>query len=110
MAYDTELTYDKLRNAALLLQQNPHLTFLATHSDLVCPTEHGFVPDSGCILSVLEQATGRTPDTVFGKPNPLLLERVTAQYRPSEMAVVGDRLCTPMGRWRATWDAILSAH
>jgi HAD superfamily hydrolase (TIGR01450 family) len=94
VAYDTELTYDKLRNAALLLQQNPHLTFLATHSDLVCPTEHGFVPDSGCILSVLEQATGRTPDTVFGKPNPLLLERVTAQYRPSEMAVVGDRLYT----------------
>lgn len=94
VTYDTELTYDKLRDAALLLQQNPRLTFLATHGDLVCPTEHGFVPDSGCILSVLEQATGRTPDTVFGKPNTLLLERVTARYRPGEMAVVGDRLYT----------------
>jgi HAD superfamily hydrolase (TIGR01450 family) len=94
VTYDTELTYDKLRDAALLLQQNPRLTFLATHCDLVCPTEHGFVPDSGCILSVLEQATGRTPDTVFGKPNPLLLERVTARYRPGEMVVVGDRLYT----------------
>jgi HAD superfamily hydrolase (TIGR01450 family) len=94
VAYDTELTYDKLRDAALLLQQKPRLTFLATHGDLVCPTEHGFVPDSGCILSVLEQATGRTPDTVFGKPNPLLLERVTAQYRLGEMVVVGDRLYT----------------
>jgi HAD superfamily hydrolase (TIGR01450 family) len=94
VTYDTELTYDKLRDAALLLQQNLLLTFLATHSDLVCPTERGFVPDSGCILSVLEQATGRTPDTVFGKPNPLLLERVTAQYRPGEMVVVGDRLYT----------------
>jgi len=94
VTYDTELTYDKLRDAALLLQQNTRLLFLATHSDLVCPTEHGFVPDSGCILSVLEQATGRRPDTIFGKPNPLLLERVTAQYRPSEMVVVGDRLYT----------------
>jgi len=94
VTYDTELTYDKLRDAALLLQQNPRLTFLATHGDLVCPTEHGFVPDSGCILSVLEQTTGRTPDTVFGKPNPLLLERVTARYRPSQMVVVGDRLYT----------------
>lgn len=94
VTYDTELTYDKLRDAALLLQQNPRLPFLATHGDLVCPTEHGFVPDSGCILSVLEQATGRTPDTVFGKPNPLLLERVTAQYRPGQMVVVGDRLYT----------------
>ncbi|MGA3198910.1 MAG: HAD-IIA family hydrolase [Halobacteriota archaeon] len=94
VAYDTELTYDKLRDAALLLQQNPRLTFLATHGDIVCPTEHGFVPDSGCILSVLEQATGRTPNTVFGKPNPLLLERVTTQYSPSEMVVAGDRLYT----------------
>jgi 4-nitrophenyl phosphatase len=94
VTYDTELTYDKLRDAALLLQQNPRLTFLATHGDLVCPTEHGFVPDSGCILSVLKQTTGRTPDTVFGKPNPLLLERVTAQYRLGEMVVVGDRLYT----------------
>jgi ribonucleotide monophosphatase NagD (HAD superfamily) len=94
VTYDTELTYDKLRDAALLLQQNPRLTFLATHGDLVCPTEHGFVPDSGCILLVLEQATGRTPDTIFGKPNPLLLERVTAQYRSGEMVVVGDRLYT----------------
>jgi HAD superfamily hydrolase (TIGR01450 family) len=94
VTYDTELTYDKLRDAALLLQQSPRLKFLATHGDLVCPTEHGFVPDSGCILSVLEQATRRTPDTVFGKPNPLLLERVTAQYRPGQMVVVGDRLYT----------------
>jgi 4-nitrophenyl phosphatase len=94
VAYDTELTYDKLRDAALLLQQNPHLTFLATHGDLVCPTEHGFVPDGGCILSVLEQATGRTPDTVFGKPNPLLLERVTGRYLPGDIVVAGDRLYT----------------
>jgi ribonucleotide monophosphatase NagD (HAD superfamily) len=90
VTYDTELTYDKLRDAALLLQQNPRLTFLATHGDLVCPTEYGFVPDSGCILSVLEQATGRTPGMVFGKPNPLLLAGVTAKYSPSQMVVVGD--------------------
>ena len=94
VTYDTELTYDKLRDAALLLQQNPRLTFLATHGDLVCPTEHGFVPDSGCILSVLEQTTGRTPGTVFGKPNPLLLERVTAHHSLGEIVVVGDRLYT----------------
>jgi HAD superfamily hydrolase (TIGR01450 family) len=94
VTYDTELTYDKLRDAAILLQQNSRLTFLATHGDLVCPTEHGFIPDSGCILSVLKQATGRTPDAVFGKPNPRLLERVTAKYQPGQMVIVGDRLYT----------------
>jgi 4-nitrophenyl phosphatase len=94
VTFDTELTYDKLRDAALLLQQNPRLTFLATHGDLVCPSEHGFVPDSGCVLSVLEQTTGRTPDAVFGKPNPRLLQQVAAKYSPGEMVVTGDRMYT----------------
>jgi HAD superfamily hydrolase (TIGR01450 family) len=94
VAYDTELTYEKLKNAALLLQRNPRLPFLATHCDLVCPTEHGFVPDSGCILSVLELTTGRRPTMIFGKPNPLLIEAIKNRYQLSQMAVVGDRLYT----------------
>jgi HAD superfamily hydrolase (TIGR01450 family) len=94
VAYDTELTYDKLRNAAVLLQQSPRLPFLATHGDLVCPTEDGFVPDCGCILSVLEQTTGRRPDVVFGKPSARLVEPATALYGHDRMAIVGDRLYT----------------
>jgi HAD superfamily hydrolase (TIGR01450 family) len=94
VAYDTELTYDKLQDAAILLQQNARLLFLATHGDLVCPTEHGFVPDCGCILSVLEKTTGRRPTAVFGKPSPHLLERVTEQCGVDHMAIVGDRLYT----------------
>ncbi|MEI7827243.1 MAG: HAD-IIA family hydrolase [Euryarchaeota archaeon] len=94
VAYDTELTYNKLRDAAVLLQQNPRLPFLATHGDLVCPTEHGFVPDCGCVLSVLEQTTGRKPTVVFGKPSPRLVERVTEQCGEDHMAIVGDRLYT----------------
>jgi len=94
VAYDTELTYDKLRDAAILLQQNARLLFLATHGDLVCPTERGFVPDCGCILAVLEKTTGRRPTAVFGKPSPRLLERVTEQYGVGHMAIAGDRLYT----------------
>jgi HAD superfamily hydrolase (TIGR01450 family) len=94
VTYDTELTYDKLRNAAVLLQKNPRLPFLATHGDLVCPTEDGFVPDCGCILSVLEQTTGRRPDVVFGKPSARLVEPATALYGRDRMAIVGDRLYT----------------
>src|SRR5665647_13557 len=94
VAYDTELTYDKLRDAAILLQQNSRLLFLATHGDLVCPTERGFVPDCGCILSVLEKTTGRWPTAVFGKPSARLLQRIAEQYGVDHVAVVGDRLYT----------------
>src|SRR5450759_370269 len=94
VAYDTELTYDKLRDAAVLLPQNHRLPFLATHGDLVCPTEDGFVPDCGCILTMLEQTTGRRPDVVFGKPSARLVERATERCGRDHMAIVGDRLYT----------------
>ncbi|MGZ4846230.1 MAG: HAD-IIA family hydrolase [Halobacteriota archaeon] len=94
VAYDTELTYDKLRDAAVLLQQNPRLPFLATHGDLVCPTEDGFVPDCGCFLTMLEQTTGRRPDVVFGKPSAGLVGRATERCGRDHMAIVGDRLYT----------------
>jgi HAD superfamily hydrolase (TIGR01450 family) len=94
VAYDTELTYDKLRDAAVLLQQNPRLPFLATHGDIVCPTERGFVPDCGCILSVLEQTTGRKPAAIFGKPSSCLVERVTEHFGEDHTVIVGDRLYT----------------
>lgn len=94
VTYDTDLTYDKLKNAALILQREPDVPFIATHRDLVCPTEEGAVPDSGCILAVLELTTGRTPTVVFGKPNPRLVARIIERYDPSRIAVVGDRLYT----------------
>ena len=94
VAYDTELTYEKLQNAAVLLQQNPRLPFLATHGDLVCPTEDGFIPDCGCILSVLEQTTGRRPHVIFGKPSPRLVKSVVDRFGSDRTAIVGDRLYT----------------
>ena len=40
LAYDTELTYEKLSRSALLLQKDD-VRFLATHPDLVCPSPEG---------------------------------------------------------------------
>ena len=93
VAYDTELTYDKLSTASLALQSN-NVEYIATHCDKVCPTEKGAIPDVGSIISLLETATGRTPDIVFGKPNPSLLNVIRQKYSDNEMVIVGDRLYT----------------
>ncbi len=93
VTYDTNLNYEKLKNAALLLQKD-NIRFLATHEDKVCPTEEGPIPDIGSILSLLETATGRRPDIVFGKPNPILLSNLEKKYDKKEIAIVGDRLYT----------------
>lgn len=41
MGFDTELTFQKLEDACILLGQG--IPYLATNPDWVCPTAYGFV-------------------------------------------------------------------
>lgn len=93
LAYDTELTYAKLARSALLLQQ-PQVRFFATHPDLVCPSPEGPLPDVGSMLGLYKIATGREPERIFGKPDPVLLSSLLQRYERDEMLMVGDRLST----------------
>lgn len=93
LAYDTELTYDKLCRSALLLH-NPSVRFLATHPDLVCPAPEGPLPDVGSFLALYETATGRRPERIFGKPHTAVLEPLLRRYAREDMVMVGDRLST----------------
>ncbi|MFC7079912.1 HAD-IIA family hydrolase [Halorussus caseinilyticus] len=94
VGFDTELTYEKARNATLAVRKGA--TFLLAHPDAVCPTAEGFVPDCGAIGAMIERATDRQPDRVFGKPNVEMIGPVldAEGYAPDEVAVVGDRLET----------------
>ena len=95
VGFDTGLTYDRLARTAYWISQQ--LPYVATHPDRVCPTDRPIVlPDCAAICALLETATGRQPDAVPGKPNPLMLEAVFAQHdlMPQEVALVGDRLYT----------------
>ena len=93
MGYDTELTYQKLIDASILLGRN--VTYLATNPDWVCPTAFGYVPDCGSIAQALEHATGRLP-LFLGKPQPeiALLAMERAGVSPEDTVLVGDRIYT----------------
>ena len=109
LTYDKELTYDKLAKACGIWNgrnvppspmcpirpknQTP-VDFVATHPDNCCPSERGPIPDIGGMMRFLETTNGMKPSHVFGKPSPTLLEPVLKQFKPSEIAVVGDRLYT----------------
>ncbi|MFC4448175.1 HAD-IIA family hydrolase [Halorussus aquaticus] len=94
VGFDTELTYEKARKATLAIRDGA--TFLLAHPDAVCPTAEGFVPDCGAIGAMIETATDRSPDRVFGKPNVEMVAPVldAEGYAPEDVAVVGDRLET----------------
>ena len=91
--YDTELTYQKLRDTCLLLRRG--LPWLATNPDWVCPTEEGPLPDCGSMCQMLSIATGREP-RYLGKPQPemvrLALEKTG--LAPEEAVLIGDRVYT----------------
>ena len=93
LAFDTELTYDRLVKASYFLQNN--IPYIATHLDNRCPTEEGYIPDAGGIASLLYKATERMP-RVFGKPNKeMLLFKLKQLKKPVNSAIMfGDRLYT----------------
>lgn len=93
VGYDTELTYQKLRDACKWI--NKGLDYYLTHKDVFCPSEVGPIPDAGAILKSIVVTTGRKPRYVFGKPNPHMLSHLIDESSTAEKYLfIGDRLYT----------------
>jgi NagD protein len=95
--FDTELTYARLCRTAYWISQGK--PFIATHPDRICPTDQPTVlVDCGAVCAALEQAAGRGPDIVLGKPHPCMLRGILHRHAlaPEELGMVGDRLYTDM--------------
>ena len=92
-SFDTSLTYEKLDNACRFVRGGAE--YLSTHPDYNCPTETGFIPDSGAIAAFVTASTGKTP-TYFGKPYKETVEMISEAtgYTNDEMCIFGDRLYT----------------
>ena len=74
--------------------QDAGVLFLATHPDLVCPSPEGPLPDVGSFIELYHAATGRRPQYIFGKPDPMVLAPLLVKYKKEDMIMVGDRLST----------------
>ena len=93
LTYDTTLTYDKIVRTTALIRKAP--VYLATHPDMVCPTQEGPVPDVGTFIAMFESATGKHP-RVLGKPEADMLRFACARFgvTTNDTLMVGDRLYT----------------
>ena len=92
-AFDTELDYGRLTFACRAIDLGAE--FLSTHPDFRCPTEDGFIPDSGAICAAITAATGARP-VFFGKPyeqTVLFIGERTGAER-GDICIFGDRLYT----------------
>ena len=92
-SFDTSLTYDKLDRICRYVRKG--VPFLATHMDINCPTEGGFMPDCGAMCALITSSTGVEPK-YLGKPckeTVDMLEDITG-IPAADMAFVGDRIYT----------------
>lgn len=94
VAFDTTLDYKKLCRVCDYVRAGK--PYVATHPDINCPTETGFIPDAGAIMALIEASTGRKADVILGKPYAGIVEEALARtgFSKEEMAIVGDRLYT----------------
>jgi HAD superfamily hydrolase (TIGR01457 family) len=90
---DREFTYEKLTRALELLMNGAG--FIATNTDAMLPTEHGFLPGAGSMVAAIQAASGVEPDVV-GKPNKPIMDVLLKEYglKSEECVMVGDRLET----------------
>jgi 4-nitrophenyl phosphatase len=88
---DTDLTYGKI--ASLVSLRSMDIPIIACNRDMLYPVEGGrLVPGCGLMVSIVEEVLGRKAHVVVGKPNTLLLERMSQDqgFAPREILVVGD--------------------
>lgn len=93
IGFDTTLTYEKLERACTFIRNGAE--FLATHLDINCPTEDGFIPDCGAMCALISLSTAKEPK-YLGKPFKETMDMVLAKtgFEKERVAFVGDRIYT----------------
>jgi glycerol 3-phosphatase-2 len=106
VGWDRGVTYDRLREAALLVQRGARL--VATNADASYPAPDGEWPGAGAILAAITTTTGSPADVQVGKPNPPLFESALERTGGGRPLVVGDRMDTDVaGAAALGWDSLL---
>ncbi len=93
IGFDITLTYEKIDKACHFIRNGAE--FIATHPDVNCPAEKGFLPDCGAMCAMIEASTEKSP-RYLGKPHVETINTILERTGLSkgEIAVVGDRLAT----------------
>lgn len=93
MGIDRQINYEKLVSACLQVRNGA--IFIATNGDRALPSERGFVPGNGSLVSVVSTSTGVAP-TFIGKPEAHMLEEAMKLLgtTKAETIMIGDNYDT----------------
>jgi len=107
LGFDTTLTYEKIWKLCDFITAD--VPYIATHPDINCPTEDGFMPDIGAMMAMVAASTGKNPDVIVGKPHVPIVEAIVEKtgFSASEIIMVGDRLYTDIALGEAGLTTVL---
>ncbi len=107
LGFDTTMTYEKLWRLCDGVRAG--LPYIATHPDINCPLEEGFMPDIGAMIAFVAASTSRYPDTIVGKPNPPVVSALRRRLGlpADQICMVGDRLYTDIALGQAGLRTVL---
>jgi HAD superfamily hydrolase (TIGR01450 family) len=105
--YGPQVGWPMLAEACVAIRAGAR--WVVTNLDATMPSECGPLPGNGSLVAALSTALGgRMPDTVVGKPEPVLFETAAGVRAAHRVLVVGDRLDTDIeGARRAGMDSLL---
>jgi HAD superfamily hydrolase (TIGR01450 family) len=94
LTYDTEIHYEKITDLTNLVRKG--IPYYATHTDILCPSENGPIPDIGTFIEMIHTSTGIKPNKTFGKPSIEFIKPILNKLNlnESDAVIVGDRLYT----------------
>lgn len=94
VAFDKTLDYQKLVKACDFIRSGAR--FFATHPDINCPVEGGFIPDVGSFIALISASCGGVKPYILGKPYAATLDMIVEEtgWKKEEIAFVGDRIYT----------------
>ena len=92
---DRNFHYDKLAFAQKCILQGK-ARFFATNTDSTLPVPGGLLPGAGVMVNALTTCTGKEPEQIFGKPEPIGIEMILKNFnvKPKNAIIFGDRLNT----------------
>ena len=93
LGFDTTFSYGRVSLACRYIRNGAE--FIATHPDLNCPTEDGFIPDCGAMCAMITASTGIKP-RYLGKPYSETIDmiKIITGTKNEDIVFVGDRLYT----------------
>jgi len=102
VSFDRTFDYAKLLSAFRAVRRHG-AAIVATNPDPFCPSPDGGLPDCAAMLAAVEACTGARAEAVLGKPGPQMAAEVRSRLdvRPSDAAMVGDRILTDVAMSRA---------